>query len=316
MTRRAWIAVLAACAACGGKRPSGESGRIAAAGLLAGVAAAAAEQAPWRCARGDGPPLELPATAIAVIADARAPSDATLAALAALHRAFKDAGVGVVVTAGGMGTAQPELERTLGVLVDPAWTLVALPGAAESVSGLRGAIAALHGKGAAIVDGTRTSVIDTHALRVVMLPGDTSAPRLAAGSDGCVRDRADIDAALARLGTTAVRSERLPQVVISTTAPRGRGPSSDLAPGGIHAGEPDLAAALAQHGAELVVHPQLGAPPANGAVTVGNQAVIAAGIADASPRFDDGGRRLAPTALVVTVDRSGIRWQTIVAAPP
>ena len=314
------LVIAALLAACGSKQPPGQSGRLAGEGLVAGVKAAAAEKAPWRCARGGATPLalahDLPLV-IGVVADAHAPSDATLAALAGFKDAFTRAHVAAVVTAGGMGTAEPELERTLGALVDPGWTVIAIPGDRESVPGLRAAVAALHGRGGAIVDGAATRAIDLGSIKLATIPGAAFATRLAAGADGCTRDRADLDAALATLGPNVATAEPAPMIAISATAPRTTG-DSDLAPGGVHAGELDLAAALAAHPVDLIVHPQLGAPSPAGKLDPGAMwpsVAIAAGIADAAPRYDDAGRPLAPGALIVTVDRSGIRWQTIGADP-
>jgi hypothetical protein len=115
-----------------------------------------------------------------------------------------------------------------------------------------------------------------------------------------------------------VRAKPVPMIAISATAPRTTG-DSDLAPGGVHAGELDLAAALAAHPIDLIVHPQLGAPSPAGKLDPGTMwpdVAVATGIADASPRYDDGGKPLTPGALVVTVDRSGIRWQPIAATSP
>jgi hypothetical protein len=314
------IAVIA-LAACGAKRPPGQSGRLAAAGLIAGVKAAAAEQAPWRCARGPATPLALTHDlpfAIAVVADAHAPSDATLTALRGFKDAFTRAQVAAVFTAGGMGTAEPDLERTLGALTDPGWTVVAIPGDREDVAALRAAVAALHGKGGAIVDGTRTRAVDLGAVKLATIPGEAFAARLAAGAGGCTRDRADLDAALATLGPNAATAKPAPMIAISATAPRTNG-ASDVAPGGVHAGELDLAAALAAHPVDLIVHPQLGAPSPAGKLDPGAMwpsIAIATGTADAAPRFDDAGKPLAPGALIVTVDRSGIRWQPIGATTP
>src|SRR5262249_15950423 len=109
-----------------------------------------------------------------------------------------------------------------------------------------------------------------------------------------------------------VRSEPAPRVVVSATAPRGRGDASDLAPGGVHAGELDLADAVAPH-VPLVVHPQIGAAPSPGRIgyDTPTAAVVASGVADAAARYDDAGRRQAPTALLVTAERTAIGWEPI-----
>ncbi len=311
------ILALAIFAACGSGAPGGESGRAAAQAVLAGVATAAQTKAPWRCAHAPIERLALPpgdgAIAIGVVADARGASDDTLASLAAIHASFAQAHVRLVLADGGMGTTQPELERTLGAIVDPAWTVVAIPGATESVPALRGAIASLKQKGAAIADGSAARAIDLGGVDVAIAPGVAFASELAAGADGCTRDRADLDAAVASLGGSGVRSKPAVRILVSATAPRTR-TASDLAPGGVHAGELDLAAALANAPIDLVVHPQVGAPSAAGSISANPpwpRATVAAGIADARPRFDDRGARLPPGALVIVSDRSGIRWQPV-----
>src|SRR5262249_22046965 len=139
------------------------------------------------------------------------------------------------------------------------------------------------------------------------------ASELADRGDGCTRDRADLDAALASLGGPGIRAKPGARILVSATAPRTR-TASDLAPGGVHAGELDLAAALADAPIDLVIHPPIGAPSAAGSLTADPmwpRATVAAGIADARPRYDDRGARLATSALVVVSDRSGIRWQPV-----
>ncbi|HTJ42542.1 MAG TPA: hypothetical protein VL463_10640 [Kofleriaceae bacterium] len=277
--------------------------------MIAGVQAAAKERAPFRCARAIGAPVALAhdvPIVIGVIADARGDDRA----LAALHAKLLALHAQLVFADGGMGTSQVELERTLGAIADPSWSTVAIAGARESVPDLRKAIASLDAKN--VID---ARAIDLGAVKIVTLPGETSASRLAAGADGCTRDARDIEAALAVFpGGAQVRSKPVPRILISATAPRSDG-GDDLAPGGIHAGELDLAAALAKAPFELIVHPQIGAPTSSGKADHDN-AAIAAGIAAAAPRYDDAGRALAPSGVVVTVDRSGIRWQAIEATAP
>src|SRR5258706_201582 len=65
-------------------------------------------------------------------------------------------------------------------------------GGSESIPALRKAVAALHGQGAAIVDGSTARQIDAGPLWVVTVPGVAFASELAAGVDGCVRERADL----------------------------------------------------------------------------------------------------------------------------
>lgn len=305
-------------AACGGSNSSRESGRAAATGLQAGLEVAAATRTPWRCARSTAPPIRIAPQAsaprIGVVADARGADAPTLAALAAIRAAFADAHVDVVIAAGGMGTSDDDLGRTLAALAGP-WPIVLVPGDREAMPAVQRAISASGGK---LVDGA-AAVVTVGGLAFATVGGAPAVERLAAGAEGCTRDRADIDAILGRLraATTEPPVARPARLLITPSAPRGRGASSDATVDGIHVGDLDLAAELAAYPVDLVVHPEVGPAPAAGHLALAATPVaraIPAGRAAGAPRYDRDGRPRPPLAILVTLDHDQLRWEPVPSA--
>ncbi len=325
MIRATAATVALAVAACGSGRSGSSGGAGAAAGraIVATIAAAASVRAPWRCAlaRTGGATATLPAPAgwrrdgDRVVAEPARPR-LTLAAVAQargtaidLRAGLRAAHVDVVVTVGGMGATAAESKAALEVLLDPAWLVVALPGDTEDWPGHAAAIAELATSGAGIVDGATIRVVDVGAAVLATIPGERWAERLGAGAAGCVYDDDDVAGAIAAL--TAVAADR-PRVLVTASAPQG-GPS-DLAPGGLHAGDAALAAAVAVAELELVVHgPVDGTPAGPGTTRRGTAVALAAGSLDPVPRRDVEGRTLATGALVATIDARGVGWRFIPA---
>lgn len=223
--RRSGIAAVLGWAviACGGSKPAppplGERvGPLVAAALTA----ADKEQAPWRCAAADGPQLADDKLEVAgqhwtvagrvvsreaqgdivigVIADAGGAAPATLAALGRLRAKLDAAKPTVVLTLGGMGATEKDLETTLAVVADKAsWPVVAIPGDLEPVTAHREAIATLRKRGVPIVDGRLARRVELGGATVVTLPGAGSAARLPAGNDGCSYRPDDVGAVVDEL---------------------------------------------------------------------------------------------------------------------
>lgn len=321
MTRTIAIACVVA-AACGGgaeRAPAG-AGRNAATALAAALDRAATVSEPWRCAR----PTVAPAGAAPIVVgertwrrdgDALVSAEDSLTIVAVgdargsapeLKDRVRELRADLVFAVGGMGTTEAELTAALGAIVDPAWLTIAVPGTTEAWPVHRAVIAKLAASGAPIVDGSEVRLIDAGAAMIATLPGLPYAERLAAGSEGCSHDATDVARIVEALGQRA--GER-PAVLIGARAPqRGAG---DLTAGGVHAGDPDLAAAVAN--LALVVHASIdGAPIASGQGDGNDRDAIAAGSLDPVVRYRADGVRLAPSLTVVTFDRRGRAWR---AAP-
>jgi hypothetical protein len=340
----AFALLAVACSTRGPESAGGATGTAGAKMIVAAMRAAEVVRAPWRCARlrsdttppatpdvfdaggrrwtVDGPTLTVePAgdgVRLGLVADARGDSDAAVAALTRLGTPFTEARVDVVVAVGGMGASEDELVHTLEPLGRGGWPVIAIPGDRESWPALRRAVARLRGRGAPVVDGAQVRFIEAGGVVMATLPGMPFRERLAAGDDGCRHDEADVGAVLAALAARSPdgKAGRRPRVLLSPRAPRTAGDGSDLAQGGVHAGDVGLARALAEVAVDLVVHGQVAERPLVPGRAPRGPVVLAAGAVDPAPRFDDRGMRLPAQAAVVAVDRrGGIAWRAVPVVP-
>ncbi|MBK9032646.1 MAG: hypothetical protein IPL61_15295 [Myxococcales bacterium] len=324
MIRSAAAALAIAALGCGssGGPPAGGAGATAATALAAAVDRASTTVAPWRCAtladpaapaptgpdltigrrtwrrRGQGLTSAGARLTVAAVADARG------ATAPRWREALREADVDVVLTLGGMGTTEAELSASLGALVDPAWLTVAIPGSAEAWPAHRAAVAALAAAGAAIVDGGAVRIIDGGGAVIATLPGEPSPARLAAATEGCVHDDADVAAIVAALRAGA--ADR-PTVLASPRAPQlGLGPRTG---DGVNAGDPALAAAVVELTA--VIHAPLAPAPTASDRRGEGVATIAAGSLDPVPRFEADGRRWPTSVTAVTIEGRQLRWRAV-----
>ena len=314
-------AVLIACGSGGDRGGGGGAGVAAAQAIHATMEAAAAEQAPWRCALPRATPAATTAPAgwkhdaDKLVAEPARPK-LTLAAVAqARGRAvdvrakLRAAKVDVVLAVGGMGADAAEIRAALTALLDPAWLVVALPGDTEEWPEHVAAVADLSAAGGAIVDGATVRIIDAGAAVIGTLPGEPFATRLAAGAEGCIHDAADLAAVVNGMSQA---SPSRPRVLVTPPAPQGG--RSDIAPGGLHAGDPALADMTAAAEIDLVVHgPIDGSPPAPGTARAGTPVTLAAGSLDPVARRDADGRTLATGVVLATVDARGVSWRFVPA---
>ncbi|HET9992626.1 MAG TPA: hypothetical protein VFQ65_29030 [Kofleriaceae bacterium] len=298
--------------ACGGPKPPASAAPRIANALAAALAAAEHTKAPWRCIAEDLP--EPTATlgkgweltghslkhggdlVIGIVADAGGADPKTLAALGRLRAKLDEAHAELVLALGGMGTTQPELEATLGVLAKPASPVIALPGDLESVAAETAAIATLAAKGEPVVDGRLVRWIELPEAAIALLPGAGSSLRLAAGGDGCAWQADDVLQLYQQLSAKSGL-----RVAALAEAPRD---DRDGEP----SGEPELAAGPA---IDLVVHgPTQPAPsPARSGGRDGTRARISPGTADATPRLPE---THAPAAGLLTVHGSTWTWKPLV----
>jgi hypothetical protein len=288
--------------------------------LAAAFNAAETVREPWRCAAGDlallkDEQLELGghtwrlaghamlldgkgAVTIGVIADAGGAAPATLAALGRLRTQLASADL--VVSLGGMGTTQAELEATLGTLSERApWPVVALAGDLESASQQAAAIAALRTRNHPVFDGRLVRRIELPGATIATIPGAGAMARLAAGGDGCGYTDADVAAVLADL--TARPGLR---VLASSEAPR-------VTLNGEPAGERALTPG-AQQQLDVILHGPTGSAEsaARAGGRNGDAITLTPGTCDATTRLP--GPRHPPSAGLLTITGNAWRWRPVV----
>jgi len=308
---------LLALTACGSHHkasppPSPRAGKV----LSALLAAADAARTPWRCAAADTPPLpeetlagwklsgriasrEGDALTIGVVADAGGAAPRTIAALGRLRAQLDQAAPDLVLSLGGMGTTQAELEASLGTVADHAkWLVVALPGDLESTSAHVAAIAALRKRGANIVDGRVVRWIEQPNITIGTLPGAGAPERLVAGGDGCQWRAEDVAQLYGEL--TAKPGMR---IAASAEAPR---TTSRGEPAGELALVPPQPIEIALHG------PLQPAPtPVRKGVRDAARAPISPGTADATTRLPGAHKA---SAGVLAIKGASWSWRPLIDA--
>jgi hypothetical protein len=316
--RSAGLVILAVLAACGDSPPPSSAPRVGKV-LAAVLAAADTARAPWRCAALDTPTLPDTAfatgdrtwqlgghmlrrtnggdsVAIGVVADATNGSPRTVAALARLRAELEKAAPDVVVTLGGMGATQADLEATLGTLAEHApWPVVALPGDLEPVSAQIAALTNLRKRGLSVLDGRLVRWVDLGTATLATLPGVGARDRLVAADDGCQWRAEDV----AKLGEQLTATPGI-RIVASSEAPRA---SVD----GEAAGELGLVPAQP---VEVALHaPVEPTPsPARTGSRDGARAALSPGTADAMRRLPDAH---TPSAGVLVIRDGTWAWRPV-----
>jgi hypothetical protein len=189
---------------------------------------------------------------VAVIADARGAHADTVARLSVLRAELERSRVELVLILGGMASTDAELRALIEPLATEApWAVWVVPGDREppaAVSGITGPL------GDNVIDGARVRFGTIDDVVIGTLPGAPYASRLESGVNGCAYTRDDADEIAHSLGTREGA-----RVLVTHAPPRQRGPgASDRVQGGIHVGEPDLAAALEAAPVHLVLHGGIG----------------------------------------------------------
>lgn len=314
---------LAVVAACGSRAGTGvPSGAQVGPALAAALTAAAEVHAPWRCAAPDGPEHARETltvgehtwtitghtlgregsgdVVIGAIADAAGAAPATLAAIGRLRTRLARADV--VLTLGGMGTTQAELEATLGALADGApFLVVALPGDLEGAGALAAAVTTLRGRGQQVLDGRLIQRIELPGATIATLAGARDPSRLVAGTthdDGCALRAEDV--ALALVDLTARPALR---ITATTEAPR-------TVTAGEPSGDRELTAG-AGHELDVALHGPTSVAPSR-ARSGGRDAdavPLTPGSADAVPRLDDPAH--APSAGLLVLHAGGWAWKPV-----
>ncbi len=327
MSRLARATCLVLLAGCGAAGPTSTPSAPAAArvgpGLVAGLAAAATERAPWRCASLESPPLVEetltlgghawttaghaltrggPAPdvlTIGVIGDAGGARPATLATIGRLRAKLDAAKVDVVLVLGGMGTTRADIEATLGALATrAAWPVVALTGDLEPAADQTAAIADLRSHGAPVLDGRLARYVELGAATLGTLPGASAPERLAAGPGGCAYDETEI-AAL----TDALSTRPGLRVLVAAEAPREQ-----------VGGEPTGDAVLVPHAPiDVVLHGAADdASPAATGSRDGSARALAPGPADATGRLP--GPAHPPAAGILAIRGGAWTWRVLADA--
>ena len=304
---------LVVLAACGGAKPTTSAAPNVAQAIAATLASADHARAPWRCVADD---LPEPAAAkigawelaahtlkhaaaqqlvIGVVADAGGADPRTLAALGRMRAKLDEAQVELVLVLGGMGTTQPELEATLGVLAKPSSPVVALPGDLESVGAETAALAALTAKGSPVVDGRLVRWIELPDLTIGTVPGAGSVLRLAAGGDGCAWQAADVLELYRQLaerpGLRIAALAEAPRAGATGEVELAQGPPIDVVLHGPTQPAPSAAQSGARDGARIALSP---------------------GTVDATPRLPEA---RPPAAGVLTVNGNSWSWKPLVDKP-
>lgn len=307
------LALCVLAAACGGSPPEAPLGARVGPALNAALVAFDQARAPVQCAS-PGPTLvdetlkgwrlsgttmssaRSGAVSIGVIADAGGAAPGTLAVLGRLKAQLAD--VDLIVTLGGMGSTQAELEATLGVLADGAkGILVAIAGDLEPAPALAQAIGKLRARNLLVIDGRLARTIELPGATIGTLPGARSVQRLAAGADGCHYTAANVSALLGELTARA-------GIRIMATAEPPRGTTNHEASG-------ELAITPgALHEIDVVLHgPMTEAPtPAKSGTRDGSATPLTPGTSDATTRLP---ARHTPTAGILTIDGTAWRWKPI-----
>lgn len=280
--------------------------------LVAVMTAADHAQVPWRCAAQDTPALPdakialaghaweiashsltlsgaRPGYTIGFVADAGGAAPATLAALARLRTRLE--GADLVVTLGGMGTTEAELEATLGTVADKAsWPVVALSGDLEAETQQRAAIAALGARGDAIVDGRQARWIVADGFTIATIPGAGAVERLVAGTDGCAWRPGDVASTYVEL-----RGHKGLRIAATAEAPR-EGTTGEL--GLVPRSDVDVIV----HGAGVLTRAREGRRD-------GTHASLSPGTADALPRLPE---TRAPSAGLLVIRGATWSWKPLV----
>jgi hypothetical protein len=249
-----------------------------------------------------------------VVADARGASAATLTQVGRVRAEFERERVELVISLGGMGTTEPELTQVLGALArDAPWVVWAIPGDREAIPAHRAAVAALFAAGYPVFDATRTRMVEVDGAVLAAFPGAEEPSRLLAGGEGCVHRPEDASALALRL-----KGQKWVRVWAGHSAPRQSGPEADdVALGGVHVGERELAAALPAARPHLVLHGMvdeaaLGKPSGQTSMDSG-PTILGSGPLEAMPITGPDGAAFAGAALVVRANASegDITWKRI-----
>ncbi len=313
-------ALVLAVVACKGSDVLAPVGARVGPSLSAALAAVETVRTPWRCASADLPAVATetltihehswkladhamvldakgPVT-IGVVADAGGAAPATVAVLGRIRTQLATADL--VITLGGMGATQPELEATLGALADRApWPIVALAGDLEPASAQLAAIAALRARGHVVVDGRLVRRIEVPGASIATIPGAGTIARLVARGDGCgysPQDVTEIFAELtARPGLRIIASAEAPRVTVDGD------PAGDLA-----------LTPSAQQQIDLALYAPAGNPesPARTGGRDGAAIALTPGTCDATTRLP--GPRHAPSAGLLTITGNTWRWKPVV----
>ncbi|MDB4954744.1 MAG: hypothetical protein JWO36_2313 [Myxococcales bacterium] len=311
---------LSALAACSSGSPPPASHRVDKA-IAAAIAAADHLAAPWRCAALDTPAFVDGTVAhdwklvehtvsrakdgdlvIGVVADAGNASPRTIAALSRLRSKLEAAKVDLVITLGGMGSTQGELEGTLGTLSDHAtWPVIALAGDLEPETAQIAALATLQKRGDPVIDGRLARWIEIPGVTIGTIPGSGAATRLVAANDGCGWRPHDI----AKLYRALSEKPGL-RVAAMAEAPR------EIV-GGDPAGQLELVAGKTQ-AFDVALHaPTHGAPtPARSGARDGAAVALSPGTSDAMTRLPE---PTLPSAGVLSIRGNAWSWRPVVDQP-
>jgi len=252
---------------------------------------------------------------LGVVADARGSStEIAVAQLARIRRRLEEAGVQVLLSLGGLGTSREEIANALRPLaVGARWPVIAIPGDREDLPAHRAAIAAVNQEEQTLVlDGSAIRLLIAETAVIGTLPGSASGKRLLAGVEGCQHTAAD-----ARALAEVLLEQDVARVWASHAPPRQQGPTaSDVALGGAHVGEAELAEAIGTSKVSLVLHALVDEAaarqrPGSLRLPSAHPAHLASGALDAVPTHVPDHGTITGAALVIRFTARELRWRPL-----
>lgn len=325
------IAALCAMALACGDGPPPTNGKVEGKRLALALAAHTVHTstliAPYRCARRrqehalpvlpglatslNGPVLELglgkddiaDSLTIAYVADARGADAETRRAIAKHRATFKEAGVRIIVSLGGLATKGDDLQSLLqDLLGDTQAILIAIPGDRESIPEHRAAIKRMAKTGARVLDGSYYQLIRVGEVVLANMPGIAMSSNLIAKMKGC--QHLEIDAK--ELLRDGLREQDI--ILLNSYAPIRAEEirAQDRGLGGIHVGELALVPLLQHTQIAAAIHAMVAPenPSTTGNVRISASALLlATGSLDALERKSE--------ALLVTLAGTTLSWRRL-----
>jgi Icc-related predicted phosphoesterase len=257
---------------------------------------------------------------LGVMAGMTEPTAATKKNIAFFLEQFKAAKVQAILVPGGLGLPPEHVETILDQLANAPIPVLVCPGAEENLDIFRKQVEKQRQKSPQILDMTRVRRVRIGNVNIVTLPGYHRAFYLKAGERGCAYNKKDL------VKTASLFKERLTNVILSPTPPRGMGEHAvDRGRGNVNIGDRDLTGVLEskeiQFGIFGYVSESGGHATAMDGSTSARPAVwkdslfLQAGSAEALPVSLIGGGRSVGMAHIVEFSGNRGRYRTIYATP-
>ncbi|MCP4198605.1 MAG: hypothetical protein GY762_15780 [Proteobacteria bacterium] len=257
---------------------------------------------------------------LGVIAGMTEPTAATTRNVTFFLEQFKAAKVQAILVPGGLGLLPQHVETIVEQLANAPIPVLLVPGAEENLDVFRTVIEKQRQKSPQILDMTRIRRVRIGNVNIVSLPGYYRAFYLKAGERGCAYNKKDL------IRTASLFKERLTNVILSPTPPRGTGGHAvDRGRGYVNIGDSALTEVLESneikfglfgYASESGGHATAmdGSTPARPAVWK-DSLFLQTGSAEALPVTLIGGGRSVGMAHIVEFSGNRGRYRTIFATP-